>query len=366
MKAKASPPFLVIALLIALNHDPMKLFYQARDKVNASGFISYGYETFWPDPMGTIDTLAGTCTFSRNNNQYFSYDYVATSKNYDFIFLDDQFTRIEHQDSVVFLYSEEEVEKNKSLIQRNIFVTNSPLTLLNKPGWGYKQDTIIHGKVFSDFRLIEMDTTINEKKIFVELHLFVDVKKVVPARYERRAFLNGKSSQIIVTDYLGFSLEPEKRQLTPRPPSGYTSRMNSDHQKLILLREGVVAPNFSATDLDGAPVDLKSLRGKKVLLNFSVINCGYCKLALDHLNREVDRLSGKVAGIYINPEDSRTRVSGYRDKIGISFQVIPEGETIAREYGVSAYPTFFLIDENGIIEKVVVGYRSEFLESIIP
>ena len=112
-------------------------------------------------------------------------------------------------------------------------------------------------------------------------------------------------------------------------------------------------------------MDLKSLRGRKVLIDFSVINCGYCKLALQHFNRDEYELDNKITGIYINPDDSNSEVSDYRDKLPIPFPAIAGAKKIAKAYGVSSFPTFFLIDERGDIEKVVVGYRSEFLETLV-
>ena len=33
-------------------------------------------------------------------------------------------------------------------------------------------------------------------------------------------------------------------------------------------------------------------------------------------------------------------------------------------YGVSGYPTFFIIDENGVIEKTFVGFQEEMMQMV--
>lgn len=246
-----------------------------------------------------------------------------------------------------------------------MIVTNSPLTLLNKPNWSYLQDTVIQHESFSNYRLIEMDTTIGTKYIYVELHLFIDKTKALLERYERRAFLNGKSSQTIVYKFTDYQLQQGETELVHDLPLGYRSQMNSDRERFKILQTGQPAPDFSAVDIDGNNIDMESLVGRKILLNFSVINCGYCRLALEHFNRDGYRLSDEIAAIYINPEDGKSDVLGYRDKIKIPFPAIAEGKAIAKAYGVSGFPTFFLIDEQGVIEKVVVGYRDEFIESLM-
>ena len=54
----------------------------------------------------------------------------------------------------------------------------------------------------------------------------------------------------------------------------------------------------------------------------------------------------------------------YNDKVKLPFQVVPDAKLIGDMYGVSGYPTFVLIDEQGIIEKIVNGYKKEFFKSL--
>jgi len=131
-----------------------------------------------------------------------------------------------------------------------------------------------------------------------------------------------------------------------------------------VLKEGEEAPPFSTVDMNGKPVSLQALRGKRVLLDFSTINCGYCKAALDHFSRRDFKLPPDMVGIYINPVDKKDKLALYAQKVTIPFGLVPEAHAIGKQYGVYGYPTFYLIDERGVIEKVVVGYQEAFIDGL--
>ena len=363
MKLPTSCTYVVLIALVACHNDPMAPLLRANDRISDMHFLSYRYRALWPNPVGTIDTLSGTVAFRPRTNRYLPYDYVGTSKAYDIVYIADKYQQINHQDSVVITFSDEEIEKRPSIVSENMILMSSPVTLLKRKDWSHRQDTVIAGNPVANYRLVEMDTTIEGNKIYVELHMFIDVSTALLSRYQRRAFLNGKSSQTITYDFTDYEFTNAKNLIYPMQ-RGYVTKMNGDQYDREPLNAGQPAPDFNVTDIDGNKVNLKSLRGRKVLLDFSVINCGYCKLAIEHLNREGYKLPDHVAGIYINPEDTKSRVLDYRSKLPIPFPAVAGEKSVADAYGVSAFPTFFLIDEKGVIEKVVVGYRPEFVQSL--
>jgi len=363
MRSPFKCTFFALLSLVGCNPDSMEPLLRARDLIHDMQVLSYRYDALWPNPVGTLDTLTGRMSFCPGANVYFPYDYIGTSKAYDIVYLADKYQQINHQDSVVITYPDEEIKKRPSIVSQNMLLMSSPVTLLNKTGWSQTQDTVIAGNPVADYRLVEMDTIIDGNKIYVELHIFIDISSALVSRYERRAFLNGKSSQTITYNFTDYAFTKGKRLVYPMH-RGYVTKLSTDQNNVVPLKAGQPAPDFTATDVDGNNIHLKSLRGRKVLLDFSVINCGYCKLAVEHFNREGYKLPDHVAGIYVNPEDTKSRVLDYRSKLPIPFPAVAGEKSVANAYGVSAFPTFFLIDEKGIIEKVVVGYRPEFVQSL--
>lgn len=61
----------------------------------------------------------------------------------------------------------------------------------------------------------------------------------------------------------------------------------------------------------GYQIKLADYRGKKVLLDFSVINCGYCIQSMNHFNRKGYQFSDNLVPIYINPLDSSKEMAEF-------------------------------------------------------
>ena len=352
-------------LLTAINVDSDALVTKAQEKLLTASHFSYQYSSFWPNPVGKIDTVNGKAIFSKNINAYFDYNYVLSNDKHELMYVNDKFTEINHVDSTVVIHSDEDQKNRKGYIGKdNSFLMFSPLTFLKQSNWKYIKDTTIQKLQVKNYSRVEMDTTINDKYIYVENHIFIDPSSATVERFERRAYLNKAPSQTIAIVFSNYEFSQEPRSLSYALPERYRSQMYGNREKVRLLTIGEKAPEFNTNDIDGQPVNLESFRGKKVLLNFSVINCGYCKLALEEINRQGKPLSDAVVGLYINPEDGKSDVENYASKINIPFPVIAGAKGIGKVYGVSGYPTFLLIDEKGLIEKVQLGYNKKFIESL--
>lgn len=118
------------------------------------------------------------------------------------------------------------------------------------------------------------------------------------------------------------------------------------------------APPLVGVSASGAPIDLAEYRGAPVMLHFWATWCGVCKLeqpSVVSLSADMPVLT--VASRSGSPAD----VLGYlRERpMGQAPVVLdPQGQ-LARRFGVRAYPTTFVLDGDGEIRHVEVGYTSE-------
>jgi len=117
------------------------------------------------------------------------------------------------------------------------------------------------------------------------------------------------------------------------------------------------APAFAGYDLQGAPVSLAEYRGKPVILHFWATWCGVCKAEqhnIDAVARELPVLS--VA----SQSGSAGQIANFVREHGIGPRVVVDEESaLARRFGVHAFPATFVIDGDGEIRHVEVGYTTE-------
>lgn len=124
-------------------------------------------------------------------------------------------------------------------------------------------------------------------------------------------------------------------------------------------KEGFTAPDFTLDLLDGGTVSLAELRGKVVLVNFWTSWCPPCRLempAIEKTYRNYKDLGLVVIGLNLTAQDSEQAAANFVKEIGVTFPIaLDRDNAVGNLYRVTALPTSFFIDRNGVIRFVVVG-----------
>jgi cytochrome c biogenesis protein CcmG/thiol:disulfide interchange protein DsbE len=116
-------------------------------------------------------------------------------------------------------------------------------------------------------------------------------------------------------------------------------------------KTGTPAPHFTATRLEGGTFDLKSVRGKAVVLNFWASWCPPCKTEAAELERQWQRYRGQgVVFLGIDYNDVRSDARKFLERHGITYPTLLDGSgSIGDRYGLSAVPETYFINRQGHI-----------------
>ena len=142
------------------------------------------------------------------------------------------------------------------------------------------------------------------------------------------------------------------------------------HQELEGKGVGEMAPDFTLKNTKGKGVSLKSLRGKWVVLDFWATWCGPCKASMPHLKEYYKKYAGKLEIVGIvnasKEEDWKTMVKDMDLKwINV---INPQENTANKDltniYGITAFPTYIIIDKEGKIYKKFVGAKQELYDEL--
>ena len=122
---------------------------------------------------------------------------------------------------------------------------------------------------------------------------------------------------------------------------------------------GDPAPAFSAPGLTGGTISLASYRGKVVYLDFWASWCGPCAKslpALDQLRQEFAPGDFQIVAVNLdrNPKVAANFLK--QRPVGYPSAIDPKG-SLPGTFGVSAMPTSFLIDRDGVVRYVHRGFR---------
>ena len=366
---------LLIAVFISTsactdNNTPEAFLSKAKNTLENYEAFEYTALAQYPDPTGKYDTSYVYTSFEKSDSSLIGYDYVVKNRgkywNTDILYLEGNYRYVDHSDKLVQLFAKDDKVKEENSIKSDNHYKYSPMQYYNRDDWVFISDTLINDQAFKNFMRIETDRVNDDgNKILTEQHIFINTDSKLIERFERRNHFNGKLSQVVIYDYLDYKDVQNSEKLTYEYPEGYNTSLLGADPYSNNLKVGDKAPDFSASDAQNNVFKLADYKGKKVLLDFSIINCGYCLQSLKHFNSEGYELSDDVVAVYINPIDSESDMDRFKEQFNIPFPLIQDGaDEIAKDYGVITYPLFYLINEEGVIEKVINGFDKEFQESL--
>jgi thioredoxin-dependent peroxiredoxin len=136
---------------------------------------------------------------------------------------------------------------------------------------------------------------------------------------------------------------------------------------MIQLKEGSKAPGFKGIDQNGNEISLASFSGKKIVLYFyPKDNTPGCTTEACNLRDNYDALIKKGFVVIGVSPDSEKSHKGFAGKYSLPFPLIADtSKKILNDYGVwgekkmygrsyfGVLRTTFIIDEKGIIEKII-------------
>lgn len=120
------------------------------------------------------------------------------------------------------------------------------------------------------------------------------------------------------------------------------------------------APDFALQTLDARTVDVTSLRGNVVLINFWATWCGPCRLEMPVFQQYHERYGDRLKILAVNADETPEEVRAFVDELGFTFDVLLDpGQQVGDLYRVRVFPTTFLVDEEGTVRVQHLGIMDE-------
>jgi thiol-disulfide isomerase/thioredoxin len=156
-------------------------------------------------------------------------------------------------------------------------------------------------------------------------------------------------------------LAPEPQLLTGTDGDQRSDLLFGTRSPLI----GTELPDLKLQTLEGETIELKSLVGKVVVLDFWATWCSPCIRAMPDLIAATGEYStDDVVLIAVNQEEDAGTINDFLAGRGWKLQVGLDNGTIARSLQVQSLPQTIVVAPDGKIAFVKVGYSSDLRQSL--
>ena len=128
-------------------------------------------------------------------------------------------------------------------------------------------------------------------------------------------------------------------------------------QKDEIAKVGKAAPDLTVMTTDGNPVKLATLKGKVVFVNFWWSGCGPCLAEMPEIDKVYHRFGPEGFEVLsVNFGQQTETIVNTSRRLEVSYPLLSDRLKIsAARYGVSAAPTSFLIDRDGVLREAIYG-----------
>lgn len=152
--------------------------------------------------------------------------------------------------------------------------------------------------------------------------------------------------------------------LALHPTQSIADQANRLMENPRLARENV-APEFHLTTLQGRDLSLRQLRGNIVVLDFWATWCPPCRASVPEL-RDLARkyANAKVVLISVSADKDEKAWREFVAKKNMDWPQYRDGnDTVISSFAVHAFPTYMVIDGEGIIKQRITGMNPQ--ESVV-
>ncbi len=137
-------------------------------------------------------------------------------------------------------------------------------------------------------------------------------------------------------------------------------------EKKVLAKgmKGKIVPDYALKDVNGKPITNHTFDKRKVTVyNFWFTTCPHCVEEIPKLNliaRDFDKDVTFIAPTF----NTHTQVAKFLEDNTFDYQIVTNAKSLAQDMHIRSYPSHYLIDDEGVIRKVIIGSSNHVIRKV--
>ena len=179
---------------------------------------------------------------------------------------------------------------------------------------------------------------------------------------------NDLNKDFIKTSFANINVNPLAPAENSWYYSSYAGKFKPVTQKVQppMLTAGSPSPEWQLKTHTGDEVrSLSDLKGKVVLIEFWIKNCGACISSVPVLNELRNQFEGEDFELLgVNLYDESDAINQFVKRHNVQYPILVGGEQLSEAYGVDGFPAIFILDRSGDIIYAHSGLNKSVLSDI--
>ncbi len=188
--------------------------------------------------------------------------------------------------------------------------------------------------------------------------LWIDKKTDLPYKVRREMSHNisvitcrdTEFNKLDITNFNASDYFPSDYEIRP-----YGYRQDNNKKSALLNKE---APTWTLQTADNQSISLSDLKSKVLMIQFTSVSCGPCRASIPFL-RELQKVYKESDFDFVAIESTSNdthALKSYMKRNQFNYKFLLSTKEVLKDYSVSSYPVFFILDENRIVKDVINGY----------
>ncbi|RYG54656.1 MAG: TlpA family protein disulfide reductase [Chitinophagaceae bacterium] len=148
--------------------------------------------------------------------------------------------------------------------------------------------------------------------------------------------------------------------------TGYSLKQEAKRNPMIAVGSNLkdwVLPVYAGVGNDS--LGQNNFKGKKILMEFWIKNCGYCMAAFPHMKDLQQKYGNGVEIVSLNAYETPEEIDFFYKREKPAYKMLYNAEKLANQLGIYSYPSVLIVNEAGKVIYSKSGFNKEEIEAVL-